>query len=212
MVDQRTRRPPVGFSLIELITVIGILSVLMGLVIGAARDIAQHAAYMETDQTLVGIEAGLSNYFDDWGKFPFHKDVSPLMGAVAGALDRNATPSYCPVDSRNETKGDRAAAVLYAALNMQERNGPYYRGTGGNIKNMILGEQTYKVFIDGWGRPIHYFEPYPKPDGQDAQFPLLMSEGPKKDMPSVSDTADDNITNYKVQHLPSGSGDEFYFH
>jgi len=208
MTDRRTRRTPAGFSLIELITVIGILSVLMGLVIGAARDIAQHAAYVETNQTMVGIDVGLSSYFDDWGKFPFHRDVPPLMGAVSGALDRNATPSYCPVDSRNETKGDRPAAVLYAALNMQERNGPYYRGTGGNIKNMILDDQSYKVFVDGWGRPIHYFEPYPKPDGEDAQSPLLMSEGPIKDMAGANDTTDDNIPSYPVQRLPQ-SGDYY---
>jgi len=204
MAARRIRRPPAGFSLIELITVIGIMSVLMALVIGAARDIAQHAAYVETEQTIKGIEAGLANYFDDWGKFPYYKDVDPLMGAVAGATDRNATPSYCPIDARSASKGDRPAAVLYAALNMQERSGPYYRGAGGNIKNMVLDDQSYKVFVDGWGRPIHYFEPYQRPDGEWAQFPLLMSEGPKKDMPGVSDTTDDNITNYEVQQLPSG--------
>jgi len=212
MAAPRKGRPPAGFSLIELITVIGILSVLMGLVIGAARDIAQHAAYVETDQTIAGLQVGLSSYFDDWGRFPYHKDVDPLMGAVAGARDAGAKPNYCPVDAMNASMADRPAAVLYAALTMQERNGPYYRGTGGNIRNMILDKQSsivsYKVFVDGWGRPIHYFEPYQKPDGVEAQFPLLMSEGPTKDMPGMSDTTDDNITNYKVQRLPQ-SGDYF---
>ena len=46
---QRTRR---AFTLVELLTVMGILGILVALVVGAAYGIRRHAARTETEQTL----------------------------------------------------------------------------------------------------------------------------------------------------------------
>jgi len=199
-----------GFTLVELLTVIGILAILAALVVGAAHGVREHAANEETLQTLKGIEAGLSKYFDDWNKFPWWKNTThPLMGKVYESSGRDPR-NYVPVSSRDDDKADAASACLYAALTMGELNGPYYPGSGGNVRTLAVEDRSdYKVFVDGWGRPIHYFEPDDKEGGDEAKFPLLMSEGPEKDMPSDNETREDNIYNYLPQSTP-GSGD--YFH
>jgi len=210
MVAFARHRPRRGFTLVELLTVMLILGVLVVLVVGAARGILQHAARIETEQTLRAIEAGLSKYYDDWHTFPWYEDLNhPLMGKVA--------EEYRPLGAADlaANKGDPAAACLYASLGGEERRGPYYTGSGGNVTLMSYQDsQHYKVFVDGWGRPIHYFPPQPDPDAQnvagihedDVEYympgPLLMSEGPEKDMPGVDDTQEDNIYNYPVDDHP----------
>jgi len=190
--------PARGFTLVELLTVIGILAILMALVVGAARGVRQHAARKETLATFRSLEAGLSNYFDDWGKFPYYwssDDDDSLMGEV----DRDYRPIMASVG-----KAPASSAVLYAALTMQERNGPYCIGAGGNVKTFPAGTFNYKAFVDGWGRAIYYFAPQPKGAGVERPFPLLMSEGPVKDMQGVSETTEDNLFNYPTEKSPSG--------
>ncbi len=200
-----------GFTLVELLTVMGILAILLALVIGAAQGIRQHAARTETESTIAAIEAGLAKYFDDWGKFPWWRTPSgqnrAIMGEVRTRRSGEEGPTYAPLDSGDKDKGDPAAACLYAALAMDERNGPYYKGAGGNTKTFPLGRgQYFTVFVDGWGRPIHYFEPRPRKDGEESKFPLLMSEGPRKDIEEDPKTREDNIYNYEPE-TPPGPGD-----
>jgi len=213
-------RPTGGFTLVELLTVMGILGILVALVVGAAHGIRQHAARTETLQTLRAIQAGLSKYYDDWHKYPWYDDEDdhPLMGMVREG-DRYQ-PGYRPLESRDlrADKGDPAAACLYASLAMGERNGPYCAGAGGNVETLPYeDDEEYMVFVDGWGRPIHYFPPPPNPDAPTSDStkaeyymgtPLLMSEGPQKDMPDVDDTKEDNVYNYPVSSPPAD--DEYY--
>jgi prepilin-type N-terminal cleavage/methylation domain-containing protein len=222
--------PSGGFTLVELLTVMGILGILVALVVGAAYSISQHAARTETEQTISTIQAGLSKYFDDWHKYPWYNEDNqwggggphPLMGRVRGGIREEA--GYRPLDERelSRGRGDPAAACLYASLSMDERNGPYYTGSGGNVDTLTLeGEDRYTVFVDGWGRPIHYFQPPPKPPGEapsgagtdDAQYyrsvPLLMSEGPEKDMPNEAQSREDNLYNYPVESPPASN---LYYH
>jgi len=208
-------RPFRGFTLIELLTVIGILAVLAALVVGAAHGVREHAAHEQTLQTLRGLEAALSRYFDDWNKFPWWTnssglpaDIRHLMGKVSTDDDRD----YAPL--QNKSEGDPASACLHASLTMDELNGPYYPGAGANVRNFAIDvtgspgydqKEEYKAFVDGWGRPIHYFEPKTKKGtNEKAKFPLLMSEGPEKDM-SDAESREDNIYNYEPRDAPNTS-------
>ncbi len=193
ILSDRRRAP--GFTLVELLTVVGILAVLMALVMGAARGIRQHAARKETLATFKSLEAGLSKYYDDWGKFPYCWSTGDdsLMGEVAR--------EYKPISGVGRDQDSSAA--LYAAMTMQERNGPYCIGAGGNVKTFPAGTFDYKAFVDGWGRAIKYCRPRTEGAGLERPFPLLMSEGPKKDMDGVPETFEDNLFNYPTEQNPS---------
>jgi len=209
-------QPRSGFTLVELLTVMMILGVLVALVIGAAHGILQNAARTETEQTIRAIAAGLSAYYDDWHAFPWYTSGNqwPGCGSFHPLMEKVAE-EYRPLDAGDTSRGDPAAACLYLSLTMQERHGPYYTGSGGNVETLAFeDENQYRVFVDGWGRPIHYFQPPPDPDAPTedrtrAEYymptPLLMSEGPEKDMPAVAETKVDNIYNYPVKNPPGNS-------
>ena len=130
-----------------------------------------------TRQTFAALDVALGRYRDDYGKFPWIEDTPDgLMGAV------NDTPK----ESLRPAKGnpDDAEAVLYAALNCTLKRGPYIRG--GHLMSIEreAGGVRYRVFCDGWGRPIHYDVPNPG-----TKKPLLESDGGDPDDPS------ENLTN-----------------
>lgn len=188
-----------AFTLVELVTVMGILAVLIALVVGATGGLRDKAARQATQQTFAAMEAALQSYYDDWHKFPWYTinpTRSELMGAVFGVNLTNVAPNYCPVPVMYANESENIGAMLYAALNMRERHGPYVKSGAANVEQMTLGSGAlkYRVYVDGWRRPIHYFEP-----PVNKRFPLLMSEGPTRDYkedtwPSRSKA--DNLTNY----------------
>ncbi|MCX5682737.1 MAG: DUF4190 domain-containing protein [Planctomycetota bacterium] len=149
--------------------VIGALSIVGWGVVYVAGD-AIWSAFTKPDavtqQTFVALDAALDRYQDDWGKFPWIETTPDgLMGAVDESPKKNLRPA----------KGtpDDAAALLYAALNCRLKRGPY--ATGARL--MSIGREAngvhYRLYCDGWGRPIHYDVPE-----HGKKKPLLTSEGP----------------------------------
>ena len=130
-----------------------------------------------TRQTFAALDAALGRYRDDYGKFPWIEDTPDgLMGAVNDTPKKSLRPA--------KGKPDDAEAVLYAALNCTLKRGPYIRG--GHLMSIEreAGGVRYRVFCDGWGRPIHYDVPNPG-----TKKPLLESDGGDPDDPS------ENLTN-----------------
>jgi len=207
------RRRARAFTLVELVTVMGILAILTALIVGAAQGLHDRAARDTTVRILAALDAALQSYYDDWGKFPWYQeesgDLAERLGPVAGWDDAQAKPSYCPLPRVNPGAGveTRVGAMLYAALNMRERNGPYISSGAGNVKVVRLKSAQYRscrVYVDGWGRPIHYFQPQ-----GDAEAPLLMSEGRTEDFFNEMQQGDiwpnrskaDNLTNYDLRAM-----------
>lgn len=193
-----------GFTLVELVTVMGILVILVTLIVGAAQGIQEKVARDGTRQILCALNNALQNYYEDWGRFPWYEHPAPhdTLGAVAGFDNPKAVPNYCPAPMSRAYE-NKVEAMLYAALNMRERNGPYMKAGAGNVKQISIGGLlTYRVYSDGWGRPIHYLEP-----AGGSSVPLLMSEGPRKDFPDDNwpgESKADNLTSYEpdVGSLP----------
>ncbi|KPK49272.1 MAG: hypothetical protein AMK72_04975 [Planctomycetes bacterium SM23_25] len=206
-----------AFTLVELVTVMGILAILVALIAGAAGSVSNLAATKATERILDSLDASLQRYFDDWGKFPWYRDETDpeliaLLGPVAGYKNpaERANPSYCPIYIQGKYEND-VEAMLYASLNMSERNGPYAPGGGQNVKLVPFGIfWKHRVFVDAWGRPIHYLQPQRDSRGVLKQTPLLMSEGRTADFFNhVSRQGDmwparskaDNLTNYDLRAM-----------
>lgn len=178
---QTLRVPRRGFTLVELITVMGILAILVTFVVGAAQGLKDSIANKATRATLVVLDAALRKYYDDWGKYPWREDTPD---GVMGKVDPNEL-FFKTADIANP---DYNESLLFAALNMRRRTGPYLPGgSGQTIDRRILvagATLTYQLYADGWGRPITY-----QPPKTGTFIPLLTSKGKNE-----FDAADD-ITN-----------------
>jgi len=153
------------------ILVSGMSLVLWAVFLWADRE---RGRYQGTQMLLEGIRGALQRYHEDWAKYPWSETTSDgVMGAVAA--------EYRPApDSPHD-----AEAVLYAALNMRRRNGPYMPPDVAMAVTREAPGRRWFLYADGWGRPIRYTPPVPGTD-----FPLLESEGPDPD-----DSAD-NVLKY----------------
>lgn len=197
-----------AFTLVELVTVMGILAILVALIVGAGQGVSNIAATKATERILASLDAALQRYYDDWGRFPWYRtesdpDLAELLGKVAGAgttaAERMVRPSYCPVPVTGRYENE-VEAMLYATLNMRERNGPYMHAGNENVRLLPYGiTYQYRVYVDAWGRPIHCFPPQKDSSGNLQPVPLLMSEGRAKDFPD--DTWDPNRSNSKADNL-----------
>ena len=177
-----------GFTLVELLTVVAIMSILVMLSVGAIQGARNHIARKATLELFTALDAALQQYYGDWGKYPW--DDPATLGAAFQAdygIVANFVPpdpNYLPLATKApkvaagaETVQEKRDAMFYAAMTMTQRHGPYYRGatTAARPRKTTTGE-TYLVFVDGWGRKVLYGTPATPATGQ-SPVPLLKSPG-----------------------------------
>jgi hypothetical protein len=154
--------------------VTGVLSIVGWLVVFLAGDAIWDAFTkpdVTTQRTFAALDAALDRYHDDWGKFPWTETTPDgLMGAV----------DETPKKSLRPAKGapDDAEALLYAALNCRLKRGPYVTGANLLTLEKEFKGVRYRVYCDGWGRPLNYDVPE-----SGMKKPLLTSDGPDPDDP-----------------------------
>lgn len=76
-----------AFTLIELLTVIAVLAILAGLIIGAGRRASETGKIARTQAELAALGAALEGYKRQYGDYPRTADAAQLLQALVGKLD-----------------------------------------------------------------------------------------------------------------------------
>jgi prepilin-type N-terminal cleavage/methylation domain-containing protein len=172
-------RRPHGFTLVELITVVAILGILVTLTVGAVQGVRNNAARKATEEIFSALDAALQRYYDDWGKYPYTSTTGDF-----GLVDKTQEEYKFLADTTFATQM-KADATLFAALTINRRRGPYFRGGAAQakiFKTKETGGKTYRAFADGWGREILYV-----PGGTITNPPRLESLGVNDDPTALTD-------------------------
>jgi len=128
-----------GFTLLELLVVIGIMSVLAGLLLPALGKARSRARAASAQSMISSLQTALSMYNLDWGVFP-------ASATGTGVGDQNNMNSYGTGTNYN----------LVYALTQTARGGPYMEFKGGDL--LDSGGSAVKRYVarDPWGRAYVY--------------------------------------------------------
>jgi prepilin-type N-terminal cleavage/methylation domain-containing protein len=132
------RRVLRAFTLIELLTVLAIIAVLAGLVIGAARRGSESGRIARAKAELAALSAALESYRRTYGDYPQTDDGARLLQSLLGQRG----PTGAPLQ-------DRAFIELV-------------RFSTNSVADPTLDSTV--ALIDPWGRPYLYIYKVP-PDG-----------------------------------------------
>jgi prepilin-type N-terminal cleavage/methylation domain-containing protein len=116
-----------GFTLVEMLVVIAIISVLAGLVLGALGAARRQANINATKLIIKALEGALERYATDWQDYP---------------------------PSDGEETGIRGAENLWRCLRTEKKEGPYV--SDADFKVCDSNRNGEFEFADAWGHPIHY--------------------------------------------------------
>ena len=150
-----TRTKPRGFTLLELLMVIGAILLLMSILLVTVGALINRAKMAATMSVLQNVETGLQGYYMQFRQFP---------------TDGTNPPNVTPVCAYN--MANHGADLLYVYLTYQFVNnkppnsidvpsrqigstkncGPFINFN----PNMIGTANNCPVLVDGWGTPLHY--------------------------------------------------------
>jgi len=140
------RRP--GFTLVEMLVVIGVIAILSGLVLGGVMAAKRQANKKHTQMILQLLGAAIAQYEQDWGDYP------PGNGEVAGAEDLYAAMTS-PGSPRAYVTGGNPPAGL--------QEGAKYKTFVDHWRNPI--RYTHHRHYSGDPRADDYRLQSPGPDG-----------------------------------------------
>jgi len=181
-----------GFSLIELMTVVGIMIILAGLLIAALPGIQSAVNRNQVESFIAELESGLSKYELDNGIYPQNppsggdRDTAGIEGAnvlykhLSGDWDENGTADI----QEDENSQERVYVEKLTFRENQDSRNPRAESFGG--KYMV---------IDSFGNPIRYLA---EPPGRPVEEKQTIN--PTYDLWSIAD-ADPNDDDDQAKHI-----------
>ncbi len=194
-----------AFSLIELLTVIGIIVILLGLTVTVTSLVHKHSRIMATRHTLEIIHQALLLYKEATGDFPQGNKPTAMMEALTKPI------------TIKDYKGDilRNVAAIFSTTEIEELKNEAIVQSIEELKNEAIVQSN--VFVDAWKKPILYYygnieDATPTPHPYDSKGILdgnlknvhwnarnfdLISNGPDgSSSEAESTTQKDDITNF----------------
>lgn len=131
-----------SFTLIELMTVIAVIAILAGLVLGGAGAVRQRASRGQAKAEIAAIEAALGRYQMDFGTYPVSTGIVP------------SGTNYPITPSSYSAAGQTLFSALWGAAT--------YAGPAGqkqylSVKASMVNPDGQNRFIDPWGNSYGYY-------------------------------------------------------
>ncbi len=146
---QRRRRRSSGFTLVEVLAVLAILSLLMGLAIYGFGKQKERGAAVATAGTIEQLELLISRFETKKGGPP----PDTLAGAKVRAdndLNEGAEALFCGLHARSFPEGDNLGEAMLGNTDEDSTATAFHREAG--ITALLEA-------LDAWGNPIAYFTP-----------------------------------------------------
>jgi len=146
-----------GFTLMEMLMVVTIISILMGLVVVVVGAMREHAKKRQTRMVMDAVVMALRNYKKEFDEYPpspgTEPDNSPDDGTLWEYLGREGGPGLI----RKSPTGNTAQDKYYE---------PWLPAGLPGIQKRDDGKT---ILMDGWGQPLRYFncEVYLRTDSGD---------------------------------------------
>jgi prepilin-type N-terminal cleavage/methylation domain-containing protein len=147
--ERRSARRAAGFTLVEVLAVLAILSLLMGLAIYGFGKQKERGAVVATAGTIAQLELLISTFEGRKGGPP----PDTLAGAKVRAdndLNEGAEALYCGLHSKGFPEGQNLGEELLGNCDEDSTATAYHRDSA--ITALLEA-------LDAWGNPIAYFTP-----------------------------------------------------
>jgi len=164
------RRPSRGFTLVEMLVVISIISILAGLVLGALGVARTRSKMAQTEATIKLLEGALERYEMDFQDYP---------------------------PSDGDATGIKGSERLWTCLRTEKKEGPYIQSADARTCD-VNGNGDLEI-ADAWNRPIRYLHhrDYPNRGNPRKGTYRLLSAGPNGIYEEGAKNSDD-IVNWDI--------------
>jgi prepilin-type N-terminal cleavage/methylation domain-containing protein len=177
MAQSAKRFPRVmkGFTLIEMLVVLAIISILGGLVLGAIGSARKTSQITQTQTMMTLIDSALKKYEVDWSDYP---------------------------PSDGDPNGIKGSEMLLQALKSDKKEGPYLEEK--DIKTVDSDRNGELEVADVWNQPILYWHhrDYGNTEPNKRSFRML-SGGPNRQVEDGTPETDD-VVNWDKTKNPEG--------
>jgi general secretion pathway protein G len=204
------RQSSSGFTLIEMLAIIGIITLVIGVILGTMRHAERKIGISLARAEIGALEMALEAYRADNGFYPLTSDYRPgfshgAVGTLPGFLAAcsNSWVLYCALSgtSLDGTPGKSKAYFQFPPNRLETTFYlGVYGGPGGTNLNIpaFLGVSNGKIFVDNFRNPYIYYRPSaPTADRKNPATFDLWSAGPDgNSRTNVPSDMIDDITNW----------------